>query len=310
MVTLIENWISKMTKEKISAEHIESMNNRTMEDGSNYRIYYDKISDRARTALVQVDKIKGIYTDQITNGRSVYNLFFSATGEIPKSIENLEYDRIKENLDSLTDLGREAQYEFYENKKKQQTENLPIFVHYLDDDVYFLVTDGVHRTVSAIMFGAPMIMGRVDTYKKNKDKEDNYVVHEETKGKWEKINKKLKYISIHKLGIVDLDPFEARFSHQEGKYEIRLNAFSNQNLNLDFDSPVVIVDNGIIEDAKRIEKEKENVGILIRKLRQIDSYLSPIFKILRWLPFNQSKKLRLVAKLLERQYDKHQRLKM
>ncbi|MEN8646157.1 hypothetical protein ACS2MN_15540 [Bacillus cereus group sp. BceL062] len=302
MESEIRNWILEMNKHGISNEHIELMKDRVMQSKSDYEFYYDKVSESKKTVCVDVNKIIGIGTDVTPYKKSIYTLFFSVFSRRT----GIQRKKIMENLDSLITNGLQYQHDFYEN---EMTRNPPEFDYYLDDDVYFTVIDGTHRTVSAIMFGAPKMRGRVTTYKKNIDKYNNYLIHKDSVRKWKELNKKLKSISIiiHNETDISIDRFD-------DKYQIRLKEFPNENLYLNFYSPIVIIDNQSMVDAKRIEKEREKVDILIHKLRQIDDCLFSNSKKLGILPLplclKKKIKFRLGSRLLEKLYKNNQSLKM
>ncbi|EKS8355278.1 hypothetical protein QC466_005133 [Bacillus cereus] len=284
----INYWISEMNKQGIPNQHIELMKNRVLQGESEYRLYYDEVGKDTKPTLVKVSRIKGINTGWCTENRSVYELFFSATGEITTSVQNLNTSRIEANLNSLIELGREEQNEFYANAKETHLrDGLPNFNYYQNDEIYF--SDATHRTVSAIMFDAPKMMGYVTNYRKNSDKYNNYLVHKNSMQKWEQLNADFKCINIIRM---DKDTYDI-LNGKKDEYKIQLKEFPNKQLYFRFDTPIVEVNNQNMIDTKRIEEERDSIDALIQKLQQIDDYLFANSKKLGKLPLS----LRLMKKM-------------
>lgn len=273
----MDKWISEMNKQGISNEHIEAMKDRIFHS-SDYEFYYDIVDENEDDenkvpSLVDVNKIVGISTGWSTVDRSIYELFFGVTEEIPtKNGKTLKLERIEENLNSLINNGIQYQYNFYvDANRKGLRDGLPKFNYYMDDDVYF--SGATHRTVSAIMFNAPKMIGYVTTYKKNPDKYNNYLIHKDTENKWKSfLGLELKHLNITKS------------EYKNNEYEVHLKDYPNIKIYLFFDNPLLEPENGKMTDSKRFEIEKGNVDELIQKLNEVNNYLELNSKELGFLP--------------------------
>ena len=119
-------------------------------------------------------------------GRSVYDCFTSIASDSPLNSKSeciVKYTRIMENIDSLKKNGLEFQYNFYESdSEKGLRAGLPKFIHFynreLGIDCYF--SDATHRSICALMFGAPFLTGYVTEYELNTQKYENYQFVEKT----------------------------------------------------------------------------------------------------------------------------------
>ncbi|MGR0330664.1 hypothetical protein ACUU9X_21970 [Bacillus cereus] len=260
--------ISEMNKQGISNEHIESMKERIMQSSKNYEFHYDKVNENKEPSLVDVNKIKGIDTGWCTANRSIYELFFSVLSEFPTNNQRLDGRKIGQNINNLIENGIQSQYDFYANKMGNESiVDLPRFVHYIDDDIYFTVSDATHRTVSAIMFDAPKMMGYVTTYKKNIVKYNNYLTHKDSVYKWKTfLNTEFNRITITRT------PTD-KYSY-DGEYEIRLKEFPKKQLYFKFSTPIVTETYENIIDNTLFEEERNHIEELIQKLQQIEKRLS------------------------------------
>jgi hypothetical protein len=199
MGEMIGKWINDLLNSGVSGEHIEEMKRIKMRSSSSYEYYYDEVRREELPTLIDTNKIVGIDTAWSTAGKTVYDLFFSVTGEIPAK-ETLNYNRIKENLDSLIVNGLSYQYKFYTDKSVEYRlrDGLPKFIYFKEDDIYF--SRATHRTISALMFNAPQMIGYVTTYCKNQTKFENYSIYKQVRDRWfECIKNELANIEIIKL---------------------------------------------------------------------------------------------------------------
>lgn len=117
-----------------------------------------------------------------------------------------------ENIDSLKKNGLEFQYSFYEcDSEKGLRAGLPNFIHFynreLGIDCYF--SDATHRSICALMFGAPFLTGYVTEYELNTQKYENYQFVKST----------LKELYNHTFGKLSL----SFLSEKELEFEIRFN---------------------------------------------------------------------------------------
>lgn len=278
---IIDKWTLEMNKQGILNEHINKMKSRVLQRNSEYELYYDKVSTNEAPVLVDVNKINGIYTGWPTAGRSIYELFFSVTGELQMNEKAIHKDRIKENLNSLINNGIKSQYNFYMDKEREQSlrDGLPEFYYYMDDDVYF--SGATHRTVSAIMFNAPQMIGYVTNYKKNYDKYNNYLIHIESMNKWRSfLNSKLEFIIIKSV------------PHAEDEYQLYLKGFSNV-INFDFQSPITEASSITLEDQNYVKKVEKKVDETIKTIRRINNSLDSMKLGVLPMPFRILKRWRL-----------------
>ncbi|HGO9425632.1 TPA: hypothetical protein ACLBZ7_003191 [Bacillus cereus] len=278
----INYWISEMKKQGIKNEHVEAMKDRILVSDYEYSLYYDEDEIKKKPILIDVNKIKGLTTGWDTKDRSVYELFFSVTGELSISRDPLHRNRIEENIDSLIKNGSQYQYNFYADASVERDlrDGLPKFDYYQDDDIYF--SGATHRTVSAIMFGAPNMMGYVTTYKKNMDKYDNFLIHIASLQKWRSfLNSEFNCITIKQHGK----------THEE--YSVQLKDFPNIQLNFTFYNPIVEPTLKNIADKSTFEKEEKTIHELIQHLHRIDDSLNVISRKLGILPLS----LRLLKKI-------------
>ncbi|WP_336745291.1 hypothetical protein [Bacillus cereus] len=297
MGSKIEYWISEMKKQGIKNEHVEAMKDRKLISDYEYSLYYEEDETKKEPVLIDVNKIKGLTTLWDTKDRSIYELFFSVTGELSLSRDPLHCNRIEENMDSLIKNGRQYQYKFYVDASLERylRDGLPNFDYYQDDDIYF--SGATHRTVSAIMFGAPNMVGYVTTYKKNMDKYENFLIHKTSLQKWRSfLNSEFNCITIKQHGKTNEE------------YSVGLKDFPNTQLNFTFYNPVVEPIPSNIADKSIFEKEEKTIQELIRYLHQVDDYLNGISRKLGVLPLSlrvlKKSNLRLPYLLVSLLYNK------
>lgn len=203
-----------MTSHGISQQHIEKMKERRFEAVD----FYDKFFDKKRKKGIQkipLSKLKGLASGWDIEGRSVYDCFTSIANDSPLNSNSeriVKYTRIMENIDSLKKNGLEFQYSFYEcDSEKGLRAGLPNFIHFynreLGIDCYF--SDATHRSICALMFGAPFLTGYVTEYELNTQKYENYQFVKST----------LKELYNHTFGKLSL----SFLSEKELEFEIRFN---------------------------------------------------------------------------------------
>lgn len=280
MGTTISGWISEIIKQGISAEHIENMRRKKLRDKYPYKYYYDIESSGESPTLVETMKIIGIDTGWETTRRTVYNLFFSVTGEISDSeTKPLHPRRIKQNLDSLISNGISYQYHFYVDNSKEDTlrGGLPKFTFFKEDDIYF--SDATHRTISAMMFNAPQMIGYVTTYKKNEIKFANFNIYEQVQEKWNHfIQYELKYFDLIKT------EFDEDLIIRDEEYTLIIKGFTERNL-MKLIDPIIKPYKLDFEDTDRVLLLNENIEGLINRIKKIDEVYSKKTKNVLKLPF-------------------------
>lgn len=184
MVTIKElNHI--LTTHGISQQHIEKMKERQFEAVDFYNNFFDKKCKKG-IQKVSLSKLKGLESGWDIEGRSVYDCFTSIASDSPLNSNSeriVKYTRIIENIDSLKKNGLEFQYNFYESdSEKGLRAGLPNFIHFYNSelgiDCYF--SDATHRSICALMFGAPFLTGYVTEYELNTQKYENYQFVEKT----------------------------------------------------------------------------------------------------------------------------------
>lgn len=184
MVTIKElNHI--LTSQGISQNHIEKMKEKRFEAVDFYYNFFEKKCKKG-IQKVPLSKLKGLDTAWNIVGRSVYDCFTSIASDSPLNSKSeciVKYTRIMENIDSLKKNGLEFQYNFYESdSEKGLRAGLPKFIHFynreLGIDCYF--SDATHRSICALMFGAPFLTGYVTEYELNTQKYENYQFVEKT----------------------------------------------------------------------------------------------------------------------------------
>ena len=213
MVTIKElNHI--LTSQGISQNHIEKMKEKRFEAVDFYYNFFEKKCKKG-IQKVPLSKLKGLDTAWNIDGRSVYDCFTSIASDSPLNSNSeriVKYTRIMENIDSLKKNGLEFQYNFYESdSEKGLRAGLPKFIHFynreLGIDCYF--SDATHRSICALMFGAPFLTGYVTEYELNTQKYENYQFVKST----------LKELYNHTFGKLSL----SFLSEKELEFEIRFN---------------------------------------------------------------------------------------
>ncbi|MFE0554812.1 hypothetical protein ACFW1P_02605 [Paenibacillus sp. NPDC058910] len=282
----INKWIYELINHGVSEQHIEEVKGRKLRSTSPYEYFYDKDEKAEIVSLVDTKKIAGINTGWPTAGRTVFNLFFSVTGEISTK-NSLNYNRIKENLESLIANGITYQYSFYVDKSIEYRlrDGLPKFIYYKDDDIYF--SGATHRTISALMFNAPKMIGYVTTYSKNQKKYENYSTYSQIRDSWnEFIKKELENIELNKI-----QEDRKQYNRQQ-KYTLKFKNYPEINLMGIYD-PIIEPYKLDFQDSDRIMTIQKNTIQMISKIKRIDQETKT-----EW--FNKSKKLPVTFSLLKK----------
>lgn len=203
-----------LTSQGISQQHIEKMKERRFEAVDFYYNFFD-MKRKEGIQKIPLSKLKGLNSGWDIEGRSVYDCFTSIASDSPLNSNSeciVKYTRIMENVNSLEKNGLEFQYNFYESdSEKGLRAGLPNFIHFynreLGIDCYF--SDATHRSICALMFGAPFLTGYVTEYELNIQKHENYQFVKST----------LKELYNHTFGKLSL----SFLSEKELEFEIRFN---------------------------------------------------------------------------------------
>ncbi|TRZ39340.1 hypothetical protein CEQ21_07200 (plasmid) [Niallia circulans] len=281
MKSILSYWIGEMNKQGISNNHIKAMKDRILISESDYHLYYDEVNNNKLPTLVEVSKIQGISGGWVTENRSIYELFFSVTREISTNGRgSLHSQRIQQNVDSLINNGLEYQYKFYidDSIEYRLRDGLPKFNYYMDDEVYF--SNATHRTVSAIMFNAPMMVGYLTKYKKNPLKFNNYLLNKETKNQWVAFLDTLSGLNIKKSSL--------------DQYGIQLKN-SPTDIKFYFHNPLITANYENLNYPELFMNEKRRVEEIIKKLEEVNTLLviSSVKSGVLPLPFRLLKKFKL-----------------
>ncbi|MFJ7371541.1 hypothetical protein ACIQVU_19245 [Lysinibacillus sp. NPDC098008] len=261
----------------VPREHIELMKDYKMHSPSQYYPYYEEQPVPEKNEIISTKKIKGIDTGWNTSGHSIYDLFFSVTGEVKLGGEGgIHADRIIENFKSLQKNGLKYQCDFYanENPKEFLRDGLPEFRYLLEDDIYF--SGATHRTISALMFNAPQMVGKVRIYKKNHEKYENWLLSKENQKLWEEILKKELinlFIKVEsdmlKNTVLGLEIYteKTRIFLGEVRMEVRINPSGD-----------------MLSDKEYFLDEKSRLKFLIEKLEELDGLIGKVYSETK-LPF-------------------------
>ena len=256
MVTIKElNHI--LTSQGISQQHIEKMKERRFEAVD----FYDKFFDKKRKKGIQkipLSKLKGLDSGWDIEGRSVYDCFTSIANDSPLNSKSkciVKYTRIMENIDSLKKNGLEFQYNFYESdSEKGLRAGLPNFIHFynreLGIDCYF--SDATHRSICALMFGAPFLTGYVTEYELNTQKYEYYQFVEKT---------------LKDLGKKNFGLFSLKFSSQcSSEFEIYYKGY-NTDLGGNIPLPVFYEEKEVLVFQKSIDTLNDILNLLDNKVQ-------------------------------------------
>ena len=160
-----------------------------------------------------------------------------------------------ENIDSLKKNGLEFQYNFYESdSEKGLRAGLPKFIHFYNKDLgidcYF--SDATHRSICALMFGAPFLTGYVTEYELNTQKYENYQFVEK---------------NLVDLGEKNFGLFSLKFSsHCLSEFEIYYKGH-NTNLGGNIPLPVFYEEKEVLAFQKSIDTLNDILNLLDNKVQ-------------------------------------------
>lgn len=279
MVTIKElNHI--LTSQGISQKHIEKMKKSRFEAIDFYHNFFDKKCKKG-VQKIPLSKLKGLDSGWNIEGRSVYDCFTSIASDSPLNSNSeriVKYTRIIENIDSLKKNGLEFQYNFYESdSEKGLRAGLPKFIHFynreLGIDCYF--SDATHRSICALMFGAPFLTGYVTEYELNTQKYENYQFVEKT---------------LVDLGEKNFGQFCLKFSSQYlSEFKIYYKGY-NTDLGGNIPLPVFYEEKEVLAFQKSIDTLNDILNLLDNKVQT-----SLILKLLHKISDENSYIAKLVA---------------
>ncbi|MBS6731470.1 MAG: hypothetical protein KH258_00240 [Streptococcus salivarius] len=256
MVTIKElNHI--LTTHGISQQHIEKMKERQFEAVDFYNNFFDKKCKKG-IQKVSLSKLKGLESGWDIEGRSVYDCFTSIASDSPLNSNSeriVKYTRIIENIDSLKKNGLEFQYNFYESdSEKGLRAGLPNFIHFYNSelgiDCYF--SDATHRSICALMFGAPFLTGYVTEYELSTKKYENYQL----------VEKKLVDLGEKNFGL-----FSLKFSTQcLSDFKIYYKGY-NTNIGGNIPLPVFYVEKEVLAFKQSIDTLNDILNLLDNKVQ-------------------------------------------
>lgn len=256
MVTIKElNHI--LTTHGISQQHIEKMKERQFEAIDFYNNFFDKKCKKG-IQKVSLSKLKGLESGWNIEGRSVYDCFTSIASDSPLNSNSeriVKYTRIIENIDSLKKNGLEFQYNFYESdSEKGLRAGLPNFIHFYNSelgiDCYF--SDATHRSICALMFGAPFLTGYVTEYELSTKKYENYQL----------VEKKLVDLGEKNFGL-----FSLKFSTQcLSDFKIYYKGY-NTNIGGNIPLPVFYVEKEVLAFKQSIDTLNDILNLLDNKVQ-------------------------------------------
>lgn len=256
MVTIKElNHI--LTTHGISQQHIEKMKERQFEAVDFYNNFFDKKCKKG-IQKVPLSKLKGLESGWNIEGRSVYDCFTSIASDSPLNSNSeriVKYTRIIENIDSLKKNGLEFQYNFYESdSEKGLRAGLPNFIHFYNSelgiDCYF--SDTTHRSICALMFGAPFLTGYVTEYELSTKKYENYQL----------VEKKLVDLGEKNFGL-----FSLKFSTQcLSDFKIYYKGY-NTNIGGNIPLPVFYVEKEVLAFKQSIDTLNDILNLLDNKVQ-------------------------------------------
>lgn len=161
--TQIEHNLSNAPGTKVTTSHIEKMKTKIMMDYNSYSDVYDSNDSFDRKFIfVPVEQIKGISR---VHNESIYDCFMIIADDATLSLKDFNLES-KKMIINYTEFIKNSnnQYDFYNREIMKH----PEFVYFREDDVYFQITDGNHRVISAQMLNAETIRGKISVHTKNK----------------------------------------------------------------------------------------------------------------------------------------------
>lgn len=178
-----------LIKHGVNSAHINGMQRKKLEEDRDS--YYDSVayntSEYRYYMLVPLDKVIG--TSRGDPGRSVYD-----------NVESMK-------LGAREPTRFESCFEFFNkfptlNELQKSYETLPHpveMIHYVEDDVYYVTSDGNHRTLTAMLVGAKRIRARVTDAHCNESKKTKYI---KSKGFIDKYNISMIIKSVNMFDIL------------------------------------------------------------------------------------------------------------
>lgn len=233
------------------------MKERQFEAVDFYNNFFDKKCKKG-IQKVSLSKLKGLESGWDIEGRSVYDCFTSIASDSPLNSNSeriVKYTRIIENIDSLKKNGLEFQYNFYESdSEKGLRAGLPNFIHFYNSelgiDCYF--SDATHRSICALMFGAPFLTGYVTEYELSTKKYENYQL----------VEKKLVDLGEKNFGL-----FSLKFSTQcLSDFKIYYKGY-NTNIGGNIPLPVFYVEKEVLAFKQSIDTLNDILNLLDNKVQ-------------------------------------------
>lgn len=182
----------------VEIEHIKNMQSRVLEQDRDVYQDFPEIDspERGYITLVPLDKVIGTSRGDV--GFSVYeNVRSMYRGDRePYRFENCFSYFEKFSLEEL-------------KKSYEQLHNPVKMVYYVDDDKYFVSSDGNHRTLTAMLVGAEYIRAEVTNGYCNELKKKKYIYSEAFKSKY-------NVVKIMSSGNI----YDISFKDEYGVYEV------------------------------------------------------------------------------------------
>jgi hypothetical protein len=252
---MITDWIVNMVESGVDINHIERMNSKTLTSMYPHKYYYDLVNKSSKPSHIKTRGISGLESGWETNDRTVYELFFSVIDDEIKGMP-LNFSRVHKNYESLIHNGIDYQNRFYADASNESfLIDLPVFKHFEEDGLYF--SNATHRTISAMMFGSPEMVGYVETYKRNPKKYNHYKQYKEICDKWYTfISQSVENIDV--LYKDDLYYSDYTINLKDG-YELA-----------SFENPIKFLDEKFLVDFDNIERMSKKVESFISILGNID----------------------------------------
>lgn len=236
----------------VEAEHIEKMKNKILENP--HSSYYDYISSEESILDVPLEKVIG--TSRCTRGQSVY--------ENVRYVPNImrEAYRFEDCFAYLEDMSLEELRESYANLR-----NPVRMEYYKEEDLYYLTEDGNHRTLTAMLLGAPKIKARVTFLRLNREKQEKYFA---TKKFFEEYN--IRYITASSMG-----EYAVTFRSNAGAYTVRGFTGIRTGENC-FDiikhlKREIEEDKQIVNRISSLPQKMRNIALLFQRNRRVSQYL-------------------------------------
>lgn len=150
----------------VSAEHIKRMKTKILEPSRDE--YYGEYNiDPASTVMGLVPLKKVVGTNRSTIGKSVYeNVRRMKTDE-------RRPDKFIRCFNYLNEMSLEELRSSYEELPEPVN-----MIYYKDEDAYYLVSDGNHRTLTAMILGASKILANINVAKCDEEKREKYFVNQ------------------------------------------------------------------------------------------------------------------------------------